>query len=288
MVDKYDLLLKANVKNDRERLIRIAEFDQSVGGMKLYRYRPLNEDRLYELDALEKCRIWSSNPNLFDDEYELCTSSFGDDDYKYIEFFVKRDAKKNHRNVYHELSNLRRIGKRNAARIAASAYRENREKFVVSCFTENSPTGDEAMWHQYADDRGFCLEYSLKSLVEAHVIIDPVYYLETKSFGDIFRLFGESERAMLMFCVKDKYGVDKCSDTGDVINWEQQREWRYLLYNERDKEGRYKPGLLGKKIIMPDRVYVKGLDREWIKKVKKSAEVNGIPVKEIDRSIMTR
>lgn len=46
-MDKYDLLLKANVTDDNDRLGKLLKFDRSVGGMKLYRYRPLDGNRLY-------------------------------------------------------------------------------------------------------------------------------------------------------------------------------------------------------------------------------------------------
>ena len=278
-MDKYDLLLKANVTDDIDRLGKLLEFDRSVGGMKLYRYRPLDCNRLYELEALKECKIWGTNPDLFDDEYELCTSDYSSDDYKFIEYFVMRNARKHHHYQYQDLANLRKLSRSSVVKEAALLYKRKRREYAVSCFTENSPLSDEAMWHQYANDHGFCLEYSLASFIKAQVIIDPVYYIEKKSFGEIFRLLGECERAWLMVCIKNKYGVDKYSGSDDVINWELQREWRYLQYNEKEKNGKYKPGLYFRKSIKPDKVYVKGLDKEWIKKVELAAEANAIPVR---------
>lgn len=280
-MEKNDLLLNANVGKDVERLRRIVEYDQSVGGMKLYRYRPLDEKRLYELDALESCQIWASNPNLFDDEFELCTSNSSKDDYKFIEFFVKRNAIKQHHYPYQDLANLRKMSRATLSKRVAMEFKNNRERYVVSCFTENSPIDGKVMWQQYAYNQGFCLEYSLMSFVNAHIIIDPVYYIENKSLGDVFKLFNESEKSMLLMCIKNKYGVDKYSSTGEIISWEQQREWRYVLYNEKDTNGKYKSGLYSTKVIKPDKVYVKGLNQDWIHKVEKAAEVNQIPVIEI-------
>ncbi len=276
-MDKYDLIRNADVKNDIARLRKLEEYDYSVGGMKIYRYRPLDEEHIYELDALKSCRVWATNPNLFDDEYELYVSKFGPKDFKYIDYLIRRDAKKKHYSPYPALRSVKRMGCRNVATLLSMEYRKQRGKYVASCFTENSPEGNENMWRQYARDHGICLEYSLKTFVKAHVIIDPVYYIETKSFGDIFEFFGEQEQVKLLFCVKDKYGIDKY--TGERQEWEQQREWRYLLYNEVDGKGKYKTGRYIDRIIKPDAIYVKGLSRDWIKKVKNIAEVNCIPVK---------
>lgn len=281
-MDKYDLILKASVNDDVERLKKLAEYDNSVHNMKLYRYRPINDKREYELDALKSCKIWGSNPNLFDDEYELCVSDYSDDDYKFIEFYVRRHFEKIHRKPYKTLLNMNRMGKKQVAKLLSSAFRNQRERFVVSCFTENSPFGTDAMWHQYAGDHGICLEYSLKSFVNAHILIDPVYYTEKKSFGEVFKIFGEDEKANMMCCVKNKSGIDKNSGSKEIISWEQQREWRYLLFNKKDKNGKYLPGFYSPKAIKPDCIYVNGLNRQWIKKVEKAAKINRIPVIVLD------
>ena len=287
MIQKERLLLDASKYNDSERFSRLLEYDSQQNGLMLYRYRHIDEKTPYEIDALATCRIWASNPRLFDDKFEFLPSSHSPKDMKCVRYFLEREVKKmpagKERN--RTLAQIEQFHKHNPKQLIAwflSALEEERRKFAVSCFTENAPVDlDNNMWHQYAKDSGICLGYSLTKIVDSRVLIDPVYYVDEgeKSLGNMFELFGCNEYAVLNFCIKDKYGVDKYSGSSEKICWAEQNEWRYGIENVLDATGKdYANGCYLERKIVPDVVYIKNLSFRLRWKVWKAAKKNGIKV----------
>lgn len=291
MIDKKDLLLKASTESDEERFKKIIEYDMQQGGVMLYRYRHLSDDtRNREIKALICCKIWASNPKCFDDDNEFLPTSISKRDYACMRYFFEKaldkEPKKTRRRKMAEIDKLLHSDGRTIQKIFLEELKKARSEYAVSCFTENSPCDtNHNMWKQYAKDSGICLGYSLMTLVKAGVIIDPVYYMDSKekSLGNMFELFGRSIRTALCFCVKEKYGYDKYDKDAGLICWSDQNEWRYAIQNtivdKSKKEYAMGCNLDGK--IVPDVVYVKNLDFWCFLKVWLAAKLHGIAVKRI-------
>ena len=288
MIPKERLLLDAPLDSDAHRFARLREYNTQQSGVMLYRYRHVSKDRLYEIDALEKCLIWASNPQLFDDEFEFMPSSLSKEDYKCIRLFIERSIKSLERSKGKRkklLFDVDRLYYSDPRRFICM-FMDNLEKsrcgYAVSCFTENAPFEDNNMWHQYAGDSGICLGYSLLKFVDSRVVIDPVYYVDSgdKSLEKMFELFGENHRAALYFCIKDRYGHDQFSDNQDLICWADQNEWSYAIENiKNESTGEYASGLYLNRKIVPDIVYVRNLSLSLLYKVWKASKRNHIPVK---------
>ncbi len=289
MIHKESLLLNASTTDDEERLNRLKEYDAQQGGVMLYRYRHLSDETPYEIDALRECKIWASNPNCFDDKYEFLPTNISAKDYECVRFFCESQLNdlpaKERKRILAEIDRIYHSNGTAFLRFFINQLKISRAEFAVSCFTENAPfDNNHNMWQQYAKNSGICLGYSLSTLIKNRVIIDPVYYVDSKdkSLGKMFEQFGKGIRTALCFCIKEKYGVDQFAHDSDVICWRDQREWRYAIPNTLDKStNQYSNGCYLERRIVPDVVYVKNLKFKLRNQVWRTARMNGIPVKRI-------
>lgn len=286
MIVKKDLLLKAQTDNDIKRLEKLLEYDYQEGGVMLYRYRHVSDGTVYEIDALKDCKIWVSTPKFFDDKNEFLPTNISIKDYECVRFFLETGlanmSPKERKRKLAEIDKIFHSNPRAFLKFFISVLEKRRCEYAVSCFTENSPFDtNHNMWHQYAKDSGICLGYSLKTLIKAKVIIDPVYYVDSKekSLAEMYELFGKSIRIALCYCIKEKYGYDQNVENSDLLCWRDQNEWRYAVRNIKDEsKNTYVDGYLLDREIVPDVVYVKNLSSSLYEKVVLAASSHGIVV----------
>lgn len=273
-MNKKELLKRVlNAKNDKEKLEILRT---ECKGMKLYRYRPYKRvDQTYEIEAVEKCNIWASRPDQFDDDYEgtIINTSKKDVEniFKCVSLINKNDAEREIQeegfisgllnkklgqekmkvllnflqNIEYANREYRRKGiKRIDCKCLDELLREYRNIFAVACFSENEPISSEFMWKQYALNKdgtvaGFCLEYDVEDLIDSGYIFCPIFYKDHPTISDLCKEFDNHLESV--FLHKDKNGFDKNRDPEkkNEISWENQKEWRIVRDNRKQEKGLY-------------------------------------------------
>ncbi len=234
-----DLLLHDDWENGNVSRILIDNLPQY-----LYKYRSGSE---WDLDALEKNKLWMANATLMDDPYDskfLLTDKFRSQ-INYVVNNVEYFKKPKYQIHLHDDS-------------------IQRECYLCSL----SEIGDsEDMWIRYANnEKGFCIQYNaLELLKNIKFMILPIWYGEkTQEDSDTLSKMSKSAMIFKNFLIKNNIGIN-----GE--DWYSQREWRIIAFRknlnlDENSKGKCIDAIHPSKIILGKHVSATLLERinNWV------------------------
>lgn len=226
----HEIVTKYLLGSNEERLAIMQEWEKTYP--VIYRYRAIDEDRLYEFEALEKGDIYCSSFDKLND----------DDEGIILRELIANCPKEIMRQTTKKLKDMRK-------------------QYGVSCFTEVGPQDvhSDYMWDNYAlGSKGICIQYRFQNLIENNLFVIPITYANKIHF-ESFRAEG-TFLADLAYATKHRIGRDK---DGNRREWFHEQEWRHI---EKLKEG---AGIYCGVNIVPEKIYCgKKLDKNYIQRIK--------------------
>lgn len=282
-MDNADLIkaILGEKSDEKRREIIINE----RGGLKLYRYRRYNGTQNYEKEATATNQINATRTDKLDDDEEGSLSQVCKKDIfsiaSCLNMVNKYEARKEllngnvskvmnrlcseteSKNVFKIINNPKLLytndpaAKRIKPKQMEKLLKEYRKFYAISCFTENDPLNNKAMWNRYScNDNGvvggFCFEYDIEDFCKQGYVICPVYYQDNASYSSLCKTFDYHIESI--FLHKNESGFDKYAKDKEPISWEQQMEWRIVRKNDDEKEHLY----LDKAVVPRKLYYLKG------------------------------
>lgn len=212
-------VLNGNIDAARNIVIK------NAGQIKLYKFC---SGRRHHLENLFSCKFYLSNAKKFNDPFDSLSLA----NVRSKSEYDRLDSRE--RELAHK-EYLEQVESNNIA------Y-EFQSNVFVTCFSEIG-VDNLHMWSYYADEhKGFCIEYSLKQMLDAGIDILPIVYVDD----------WEADRTI------PDYNIQVALIKGN--DWAQEREWRIVSVDpSKSKE-------LGKVIdgILPEAIYVGCREQEHI------------------------
>ena len=181
-----------------------------------------------QLSTVLSEKFWLSNAKNFNDPYDSLS-------------LVNVRSKSKYNRYNPEERKLAFEEYENQAKSNSWAY-DTQSGIFVTCFTETLVTNLH-MWSYYADEhKGFCVEYSLKKLIDKGICILPVVYLNKWN----------ADRSSPSFSMQAALIKGK--------EWAHENEWRIVTISPENKHANGIPcdG------IAPEKIYVGCRDRKHI------------------------